>query len=151
MMGQVAADPVFDTIIYIDVLEHIKEDRSELTEAARRLRLGGHVLVLAPAHQWLYTRFDNAVGHYRRYCKKTLAALTPDDLELVRLIYLDSAGLLASLGNRLMLHSAVPTPRQIAVWDKGLVPLSRLVDPLLFYSMGKSVLAVWRKKLMYAE
>jgi len=37
----------------------------------------------------------------------------------------------------------MPSPRQIAVWDRLMVPLSRLANPLLGYSLGKSVLAVW--------
>ena len=145
-LEHVTVHSVFDTIVYIDVLEHIADDKEELIRAAARLRAGGHLLVLAPAHQWLYTPFDKAIGHYRRYNKKTMAALTPDSLELVRLIYLDSIGLLASFSNRLLLHSTMPTARQIAVWDTVLVRLSWLIDPLLAHSIGKSVLGVWRQK-----
>jgi SAM-dependent methyltransferase len=137
----------FDTILYMDVLEHIAEDRAELEQAAARLRPGGHLIVLAPAHQWLFTPFDAAIGHYRRYAKGTLRGVAPAGLPLVRLAYLDAAGMLASLGNRLVLRSAAPTPSQIAVWDRFLVPFSRWIDPLLGYSVGKSVLAVWQKPL----
>src|SRR5262245_9087881 len=56
----------FDTILYLDVLEHIEDDSSELRLAARHLRRGGHLIVLAPAHQWLYSPFDSAIGHFRR-------------------------------------------------------------------------------------
>src|SRR5579872_4366058 len=41
----------FDTIIYIDVLEHIENDRDELLAAGTHLRPGGHLIVLSPAHQ----------------------------------------------------------------------------------------------------
>ena len=135
----------FDTILYMDVLEHIADDRVELARAADQLRPGGHLVVLAPAHQWLFTPFDEAIGHYRRYTKATLRAAGPDGLPLARLAYLDSVGLLASLGNRGVLKSSMPSPAQIAVWDRLMVPLSRLADPLLGYSLGKSVLAVWKK------
>jgi cyclopropane fatty-acyl-phospholipid synthase-like methyltransferase len=145
-LEQIAERENFDTLLYIDVLEHIPDDRGELARAAECLRPGGHVLVLSPAHPWLYTPFDQAIGHCRRYTKRTLAALTPEGLDLVRLLYLDSAGLLASLGNRLLLKSAMPTAKQIAVWDRFLVRSSRLVDPLLAYSVGKSVVGVWRKR-----
>ena len=145
-LEQIALRDDFDTLLYIDVLEHIPDDRAELARAAECLRPGGHVIALSPAHQWLYTPFDQAIGHCRRYTKKTLQALTPEELEIVRLIYLDSVGLLASLGNRLVLKSAMPTARQIAVWDRFLVRLSRVVDPILAYSVGKSVVGVWRKK-----
>lgn len=145
-LEQINVQGHFDTLLYIDVLEHIPDDRGELARAARCLKPGGHLLALAPAHPWLYTPFDRAIGHCRRYTKKTLAALTPEGLELVHLFYLDSVGLLASLGNRLLLNSAMPTAKQIAVWDKLLVRISGLVDPLLAYSLGKSVIGIWRKE-----
>jgi hypothetical protein len=135
----------FDTILYMDVLEHIEDDRGELEFAAERLRAGGHLVVLAPAHRWLFTPFDAAVGHYRRYTKGILRAVSPEGLPLVRSVYFDSAGMLASLGNRLVLNSAMPNPSQIAIWDRFLVPCSHWTDRLLGYSVGKSVLAVWRK------
>lgn len=65
-------DSRFDTILYIDVLEHIADDRAELVEAARRLNPGGYLVVLSPAHQWLFTAFDAAIGHVRRYTAKSL-------------------------------------------------------------------------------
>jgi SAM-dependent methyltransferase len=135
----------FDTILYMDVLEHIADDRAELALAADLLKPGGRLVVLAPAHQWLFTPFDAAIGHFRRYTRPTLRAATPAGLPLVRVVYLDSAGMLASLGNRLLLRSAMPTPGQIAVWDRLLVPFSRWTDRLFGYALGKSVLGVWRK------
>lgn len=134
----------FDTLLYMDVLEHIADDRDELNRAATHLRPGGHVVVLGPAHPFLYTPFDRAIGHHRRYTRRMLRDLKPEGLELVRLSYLDTVGLLASLGNRLVLRSATPTARQVAFWDRVLVRASTVVDPLLGYALGKSVLAIWR-------
>lgn len=145
-LAQVEGGQLFDTLLYIDVLEHIEDDGEEVVRAARCLKPGGRLIVLAPAHGWLYTPFDQSIGHYRRYTRKSLAALTPDDLELVRLAYLDAVGLIASLGNRLVLHSSMPNRRQIIIWDKFMIPLSRIIDPILGYRVGKSVLGVWRKK-----
>jgi hypothetical protein len=135
----------FDTLLYMDVIEHIEDDRGELSRAAEWLRPGGHLIILVPAHQWLYTPFDRAIGHFRRYTRTTLRRAGPAGLDLVRLIYLDSIGLLASLGNRMILNRSLPNPNQIALWDKVMVPLSKIVDPLIAYSFGKSVLGVWRK------
>ncbi len=135
----------FDTILYMDVLEHIEDDRAEVARAAAHLRPGGHVIALSPAHQWLFTPFDRAIGHCRRYTRAGFGALATPDLARVRLDYMDSIGLFASLGNRFLLRSAMPRPSQIAFWDRVLVRLSRFVDPVLGYSAGKSVLAVWRK------
>ncbi len=134
----------FDTILYLDVLEHIAEDRAELARARRRLAAGGNLVVLAPAHQFLFTPFDAAIGHHRRYDRAALRALTPPGSELAACAMLDCAGLLASLANKLLLRTASPSRRQIAVWDKLLVPVSRALDRALGCRLGKTVLAVWR-------
>ncbi len=55
------------------------------------------------------------------------------------------AGIFASLANRLILKKSPPTRGQIANWDRLMVPLSRLLDPLLARRFGKSILGVWRK------
>lgn len=137
----------FDTILYMDVLEHIEDDRAEVARAASRLAPGGHIIALSPAHQWLFTPFDQSIGHCRRYSRSGFGSLAPGGLETARLVYLDSVGMLASMGNRYLLKSAMPKPSQVAFWDRVLVPMSRVVDPLLGFRVGKSVLAVWRKPL----
>ena len=134
----------FDTVLYIDVLEHIADDRAELAAVAAHLNPGGVIVLLAPAQPWLYSPFDRAVGHCRRYTKGTLARAVPASLRQERLCYLDSAGLLASLGNRLMLRSRTPNAAQIRVWDRMLVPVSRWTDKALGFKVGKSVVGVWR-------
>lgn len=136
----------FDTILYIDVLEHIADDREELRQASAHLSPGGHLAVLSPAHAWLYSPFDKAIGHHRRYCAKTLAALAPPGTRRERIFYLDSAGLLASAANRLLLKQSLPGLKQILFWDRFLVPCSRVLDWGLRYRLGKSVVAVWKKK-----
>ncbi len=135
----------YDAILYIDVLEHIREDREELARAAALLAPGGIIVVLAPAHPCLYAPFDAAIGHERRYTRARLRAIGPAGLRLVRLRSLDSVGLMASLANRVLLRQTMPTPRQIAVWDRLMVPVSRRLDPLLGYRAGKSVLAIWSR------
>jgi SAM-dependent methyltransferase len=136
---------VFDTILYIDVLEHIADDAGELAAAARALAPGGHLIVLAPAHQFLFSPFDVAIGHFRRYDATTLPALAPPGCRLRACMMLDCAGLLASLANRLLLRAETPSPRQIALWDRVLVPISRLLDVITGRRIGKSVVAVWQR------
>jgi SAM-dependent methyltransferase len=137
--------PQFDAILYIDVLEHIEKDCEEMARASRLLRKDGKIIVLAPAHQWLYTAFDRAIGHFRRYDRSSLSACSPSDCAIAQIIYLDSAGMLASLGNKLLLHQAAPNLKQILLWDRFLVPGSRLLDPLTMHKVGKSILGIWRK------
>ena len=136
----------FDTILYVDVLEHIEDDRGELERAARHLAPGGAIVLLCPAHPWLFSPFDEAVGHFRRYTRNSLAELAPASLRTERSEYLDSVGLLASAANRLVLRRSQPSAAQIRLWDRRLIPLSRFTDRLLFFRLGKSVLAVLREQ-----
>ena len=135
----------FDTIIYIDVLEHIENDKAELEKALSILSDGGRIIVLSPAHQFLFTPFDAAIGHFRRYNTTTLRALSPSGLQLERIFYLDSAGMILSLANRLLLKQSMPTRQQLGFWDRCVIPVSRIMDPLLFGSLGKSIVAIWKR------
>ena len=137
---------VFEIILYLDVLEHIEGDRAELTKVSKHLQIGGNLIILSPAHQWLFSPFDAAIGHYRRYNKRSLQAIIPENIAIVRVAYLDCVGLMASLANKLLLKQSQPTLKQIQVWDRLMVTLSRRLDPLLGYQLGKSILLVGKKK-----
>ncbi|WP_158932590.1 bifunctional 2-polyprenyl-6-hydroxyphenol methylase/3-demethylubiquinol 3-O-methyltransferase UbiG [Acidisphaera sp. S103] len=140
-----ALDPSeqFDAILYLDVVEHIEDDAAELERAFRHLLPGGRLIVLVPAHQFLFSPFDAAIGHFRRYGRSGLRRIGPAEGRLECLLLLDSVGFLASLANRLVLRSSMPTAGQIRLWDQAMVPMSRVIDRLLSYRVGKSVLGVW--------
>ena len=135
----------FDCIVYVDVIEHIENHAQELEMAVQHLSSNGFLIILAPAHDFLYSPFDKAIGHFRRYDKKKLSALIPLELSAKKLIYLDSCGFFASIGNKIFLKQSSPTKKQIHVWDNYMVNISKITDRLLFYSFGKSVLGVWQK------
>lgn len=142
-LGSLPKNDVFDTILYIDVLEHIEDDRAEVEMALNHLSTDGALIVLSPAHQYLYSSFDKTIGHYRRYNKESLKALAPQRFECRKLIYLDSMGMLLSLGNRLILRKDLPSAKQLAFWDRYIVPISKRTDRLIHYRLGKSILAIW--------
>jgi len=135
----------FDTILYLDVLEHIEDDRGELARAAERLKPGGRLITLTPAPPWAYSPFDRRIGHFRRYDGRRLRAITPEGLQIDMLFYLDALGLLLSLANRLALRQEEPSAAQIRFWDRVVIRGSLLVDPLLGRSIGRSIVAIWHK------
>jgi ubiquinone/menaquinone biosynthesis C-methylase UbiE len=135
----------FSSIIYIDVLEHIDQDRVELEKAVKFLEPGGHLIVLVPAHQCLFSAFDREIGHHRRYNKRSIKEIIPSGLRLHDLRFLDSVGLLASLANKYILKKAYPTLRQIKFWDRVLVLMSKVTDPLLGYRVGRSLLVISKR------
>ena len=65
----------FDTVVFINVLEHIEEERMALTHAREILTPKGHLLLYVPAHPWLYNTLDRALGHRRRYTRRRLSQL----------------------------------------------------------------------------
>src|SRR5215216_1084233 len=91
-VSDVLPETLIDTIIYIDVLEHIENDRIELETASARLSSGGHLIVLSPAFNFLYSPFDKAIGHFRRYSRKSMLQLSAPFLTVDRILYLDSTG-----------------------------------------------------------
>ncbi|MBI3543191.1 MAG: class I SAM-dependent methyltransferase [Deltaproteobacteria bacterium] len=144
-VAELAPDEKFDAILYIDVLEHIADDEDELRRSAAHLAPRGKLIVLSPAHQFLFSKFDEAVGHCRRYDRAGLRELTPAGLELASLYYLDSVGFAASLANRMLLKQSQPTPAQIQLWDRRMVPLSRIADRLLQRKFGKTIVGIWTR------
>ena len=134
----------FDTIVYIDVLEHIEHDRQELVQAAERLAAGGCLIVLSPALPALFSPFDRSVGHFRRYTRRTLGEVAPSGLTIKDWFYLDGVGVLASLFARVAKRSA-PTPAQISTWDKLIVPVSRFTDVFTSRLFGRTIVMVWSK------
>ena len=65
----------FDSVFAFNVVEHIEDDKLALENCYKLLKPGGHVVILVPAYQSLYNRFDKELEHFRRYTKKTLKAV----------------------------------------------------------------------------
>ena len=88
---------------------------------------------------------DTAIGHFRRYNRDDFLKLTPSTLKVVKVFYLDSIGFLVSLINKFILRSSMPTQKQINIWDRIIIPISRIIDPCICYSIGRSIGGIWRK------
>ncbi len=134
----------FDSILYIDVIEHIEDATAELQRAKEMLKPGGFLIVLVPAFAFLYSPFDAQIGHFRRYNRKLLRSELPQGLIRKEEFYLDSMGFFASLANRFLLKQSAPTKANIQFWDKGLIPLSKVTDVLTFNQFGKSLVGVYQ-------
>ncbi len=135
----------FDTILYLDVIEHIEQSKEELARAFGLLSPGGRIVILVPAFNYLFSPFDKAIGHFRRYDKPMLRGELPAGSRLLQLKYLDSMAFFASLANKWFLGQKYPTLPQVLLWDRRIVPVSRLVDPIVFHAFGKSLIAVVEK------
>ena len=136
----------YNTIVYLNVLEHIQEDENEIDIASSKLNLGGNLIILVPAHQNLYSKFDKAVGHCKRYDIKFFKNLNKDNLKIKKLIYLDALGyLLYFLNKNFFKEEEYPSKTKILIWDKIFIPITIILDFLTFYKFGKNILCVYEK------
>ncbi len=136
----------YDTIIYIDVLEHIEESSLEITKIKSHLKPDGTLIIIVPAYQCLFNEFDKSIGHYRRYSKSLLTSEINGLLTKQELYYLDSLSVFASFANKMILKKPTPTVTDVLFWDRVLVPISKWLDFLSFYSFGKSLIGVYRNE-----
>lgn len=65
----------FNTIICLNVLEHIRNEGHAIDNMFNLLKPGGKLILLVPAHKLLYSRFDKEIGHFRRYVKTEIRDL----------------------------------------------------------------------------
>ncbi len=135
----------FGAVIAFNVLERIADDRRAVANAFKLLRPGGHLIVLAPANPLLFGRADRERGGLRRYTRRRLRQVFgANDLDTVRSMYLNLAGVLGWWVPGLLPHNGPPTSRQVQWWNR-MVPFTRRLDRLLLRCAGLSVLAVGRK------
>lgn len=131
--------------VALNVLEHIADDVEGLRSVARLVRPGGAVVLFVPAFPVAMSRFDRAIGHYRRYTAASMGrTLVRAELAAESIRYVNAPGLLAwFVGMRLLRM----TPREgavLRVWDRMVVPAARRLEASRQPPFGQSVLAVGR-------
>lgn len=136
-----------DYVYSLNVLEHIEDDVGALRGIFERLRSGGTLLVYVPAFPVLYTAMDRAVGHVRRYTRKTLVnALDAAGFQVSRVRYADSLGFGATLIFKAVGNKSGQVNRSaLKLYDRLAFPLSRLLDLSTQRWIGKNLFAIARK------
>ncbi|HUF02747.1 MAG TPA: methyltransferase domain-containing protein [Aridibacter sp.] len=135
-----------DTVVYVNVLEHIEEDRRELEAVFEALSPGGRCIVFVPAFKWLYSEFDRRVGHCRRYSKGELKdKCSGAGFRVERCGYFDIAGVLPWFFKYRILRSTELGSGAVAAYDRIAVPVMSRIERLVPVPFGKNVLAVARK------
>jgi 2-polyprenyl-3-methyl-5-hydroxy-6-metoxy-1,4-benzoquinol methylase len=135
-----------DSIVYINVLEHVEDDQAELHTANSMLAPGGRVLVFVPAHEWLMSRFDRKLGHFRRYTRESLTTKFEDAGFRIRFsAYFDVLGMFPWWLKYRVLRSEEMETSLVRAFDRCGVPLSRAFDSLTNFRFGKNVIVVGEK------
>jgi SAM-dependent methyltransferase len=134
-------DGSFDFIFTLNVLEHVEDDQASLCRLAAKLTRGGRLLIYVPAFQCLWTSLDERVKHYRRYRRRELERLAGSaGLTVLKTRYVDSLGFFVALGFKVFGNkNGHLSARAVSLYDRCVVPLSRLLDLLVSRLFGKNV------------
>jgi SAM-dependent methyltransferase len=136
-----------DSIIYVNVLEHIAEDDVELDAIHETLSEAGRVFLFVPALPWLYGAFDERVGHMRRYTKSELEKkLRRAGFRMVLSSYFDFPGIGPWWVKYCLLRSATMKPGGVRLYDRFVVPAARRIEALISPPIGKNVIAIAQKR-----
>jgi SAM-dependent methyltransferase len=138
------SEPV-DTVVAMNVLEHIVDDVEALRCLARVTKPGGKIVLWVPGYPQLYGDFDRKVGHVRRYTPKTLAAaVTAAGLSIDSLRPINMLGGIAWWFAVRKAKASYPNPRVVRIYDRLVVPATRLIERLIRPPFGQTVLCVAR-------
>ncbi|MEA3183664.1 MAG: hypothetical protein QOJ74_141 [Ilumatobacteraceae bacterium] len=138
----------FDSVIYVNVLEHILDDAAEMRTAFSLVAPGGTLGVFVPAMSRLYGSLDYKSGHHRRYDKARLReVIAGAGFEIVELRYLEVAGLVPYWLMYRVLNRQTLSPMSSGVFDRAIIPVSKLVQRLVpSPPIGKNLLAIARRR-----
>lgn len=136
----------YDSVVMVNVLEHIEDDRMALSQCFRILRPGGHLLILVPALQFLYSDMDKSVGHFRRYERADLEnKIQTADFFLQDLRYFDAIGIIPWLLFNTLGGATEFNPKLMGLYDKIFVPVSRTIETIVRPPIGKNLIGIFRR------
>ncbi|MDX2073330.1 MAG: class I SAM-dependent methyltransferase [Alphaproteobacteria bacterium] len=147
-MGHIEAAPTQQRIYSLNVLEHIEDDAATLHQFHEKLQAGGRLFLYVPAFHCLYSDFDRAVGHHRRYTKKTLLdKLEKAGFAIRRAEYVDALGFICWFSMRNLPGDKTKlNPAMVKLFDRLVFPASRIIDRATKHLFGKNLLVIAQKK-----
>lgn len=135
-----------DSVVCVNVLEHIENDAAALRAMAEIVVPGGVIVLLVPAFESLYGPIDRNLGHYRRYRRGSLTRLAEDTgLAVQKLHYVNAAGFFGWWVNARVLKRQTQSDGQIAIFDRWMVPIFSALEGAVAPPFGQSLLAVLRR------
>ena len=148
-----AVDPEFlelkryqpDTVVCLNVLEHIENHQRALEHMHAVLPPGGRALLIVPAFESLYGPIDRNLGHFRRYSKRTFRGLCESIGFRPAMHYFNVVGLLGWWVNAKIFKRAEQSESQIRLFDRAIVPVMSRLEGIVHPPFGQSIFAVLEK------
>lgn len=135
-----------DTIVYINVLEHIEDDEKELELILDVIAEGGRLCVFVPAVGFLLSDFDRRIGHFRRYSRQDLIGKCERAGFKIRLArWFDLPGVLPWLIKYRLMRSVTMEHGAVKLYDRTVVPLLRPLENCINPPIGKNLIVVAEK------
>jgi SAM-dependent methyltransferase len=136
----------FDSILSLNVLEHVENDEFALQQLYRMLKEDGTMVLLVPCHKFLYNVLDKKAGHFRRYTRKELeykVSKTPFTIQ--RIFYFNMLGIVGWYLNGGLAKNPQINSTAYRLFDC-LVPLSEHAEKLIGQKIGLSIICYLRKE-----
>jgi SAM-dependent methyltransferase len=137
----------FDTVICLNVLEHVEDDLRALSYMRSVLVPGGRLVLLVPAFQFLYGSVDRAIEHYRRYTKKDLIPkMHQQGFKVEQAFYMNVIGMFGWFWNNRIMKIEEENSGQIGLFDRYIAPWAERIERALPPPFGLSLIAIGRKE-----
>jgi len=135
----------FQTVIGINVLEHVEDDEKALLHLGNVLQPSGRLLLLVPSKKWAYTELDRELGHFRRYEKKELGEkLAKASFQIEKLYFFNIVGLMSWMIRDKIQRSGGLRPYQVSSFDT-IVPILKFIESKVSMPLGISLIAIAQK------
>jgi len=132
-----------DTVICLNVLEHIENDRKTIQNINKCLKPGGKFILYVPALSFIYGTLDESLGHYRRYNKKALEKMIESNgFKIISSRYMNFLGAFSWFVYSKILRKRMPAEKRIIFYDKYLVPILSMIESIVRMPFGQSLLMV---------
>lgn len=141
-----AAIPTVNSVLCLNVLEHIEDDVQAMRNLLELTRPGGTMAALVPAYPWLFNKMDVSVGHVRRYSKgEFVEHLTRAGWKVERVVRFNAFGIPGWFVAGSILKRSTPGRDLTKLFDV-LVPVTSFLDQNIVRSaVGLSVIAICRR------
>lgn len=135
----------YDTVFALNVVEHIENDSLAIENCKKLLKPGGNLIILVPAYQSLYNQFDKELFHYKRYVKQDVVDLfNKNEIGVIKSFYFNALGIAGwFVSGKLAKKKTIPAS-QMSFYNK-IVFIAKLIDKVLFNSIGLSTIVVGKK------
>lgn len=136
----------FDSVVCLNVLEHIRDDKQALKNLYKLLKNEGFLILLVPIHPFLYGKIDQSIGHFRRYREdKLIKSLNDAGFKIVKSRRLNFLGAIGWLVAGRIFKEEKIRKRQIKLFNF-FAPLILLFEDLIEPAIGTSILVIAQKE-----